>query len=81
MAEAGTKNAPGGHGQKILLLDDEPALTAVMQSLLERLNYLGDILPGGSHHGLDDVMIAGAAADIALELLPDRLLVEVAARS
>ena len=36
---AGAKNAPGGRGQKILLLDDEPALTAVMQSLLARLNY------------------------------------------
>ena len=39
VAEAGAKNAPGGRGQKILLLDDERALTAVMQSLLARLNY------------------------------------------
>jgi CheY-like chemotaxis protein len=30
---------PGGRGQKILLVDDEPALTATFQRLLARLNY------------------------------------------
>lgn len=32
-------NIAPGHGQKILLLDDEPALTASLQRLLKRMNY------------------------------------------
>src|SRR6185295_9155914 len=36
-------------------------------------------LAGGIQHRLDDVVIAGAAADIALELLPHGGLVEAAA--
>ena len=31
--------AATGHGQRILLVDDEPALTAIFQRLLERQNY------------------------------------------
>ncbi len=30
---------PHGHGQKILAVDDEPALTAVLQKILHRLDY------------------------------------------
>jgi PAS domain S-box-containing protein len=30
---------PHGHGQKILALDDEPALTSVLQRMLQRLDY------------------------------------------
>jgi PAS domain S-box-containing protein len=39
LEETVAKNVPGGRGQTILLLDDEPALTTVLQSLLARLNY------------------------------------------
>ena len=39
LTEADTSQTPHGHGQKILLVDDEPALTAVFQRLLVRLNY------------------------------------------
>jgi len=33
------KAVPRGHGQKILALDDEPALTSVLQKMLGRLDY------------------------------------------
>jgi PAS domain S-box-containing protein len=33
------KPVPGGQGQRILLVDDEPALTTVIKRNLERLNY------------------------------------------
>ena len=39
VTETGTGKVPGGHGQKILLLDDEPALATVLKTLLTRLNY------------------------------------------
>jgi CheY-like chemotaxis protein len=39
LTEADTRQTPHGHGQKILLVDDEPALTTVFQRLLVRLNY------------------------------------------
>jgi PAS domain S-box-containing protein len=39
LAEHAGKNASQGRGQKILLLDDEPALTASLKRQLERLNY------------------------------------------
>jgi CheY-like chemotaxis protein len=39
LTEAATAKLPGGRGQKILLVDDEPALTATFQRLLTRLNY------------------------------------------
>src|SRR4029450_4812403 len=35
--------------------------------------------PGRIEHRLDDVVVAGAAADVALQLVPDGRLVEVAA--
>ena len=42
-AEASTttdnSTVPQGHGQKILVVDDEPALTAVLQKTLQRLGY------------------------------------------
>jgi signal transduction histidine kinase len=38
-AEPATGNLPRGQGQAILLVDDEPTLTAAFQRLLERLNY------------------------------------------
>ena len=37
--DATAARLPGGRGQKILLVDDEPALTATFQRLLARLNY------------------------------------------
>ena len=37
--DAAAAKLPGGRGQKILLVDDEPALTATFQRLLARLNY------------------------------------------
>jgi len=37
--EPATGNIPRGQGQRILLLDDEPALTGPFKGLLERLNY------------------------------------------
>src|SRR6185437_575328 len=46
------------------------------QRLFGRLRDLH--APGGIQHRLDDVVIAGAAADIAFELLPDGGLVELA---
>ncbi len=33
------RDIPRGHGQRILILDDEPALTEPFQGLLQRLNY------------------------------------------
>jgi len=39
VSAASPRAAVPGSGQKILLLDDEPALTASFQRLLERLNY------------------------------------------
>jgi len=38
-AESTECQIPKGHGEKILLLDDEPALTTTMKGLLQRLNY------------------------------------------
>ena len=49
VAEDGARKAPSGHGQKILLLDDEPSLTAVMQTLLTRLNYQVTTSNSASH--------------------------------
>src|SRR5262249_26783896 len=45
--------------------------------LLGRLRNLH--APGGIQHRLDDVVIAGAAADVAFELVPDDGFVELAA--
>ena len=39
LTEADTSRMTRGHGQKILLVDDEPALTTVFHRLLTRLNY------------------------------------------
>ena len=39
MTDAASRQVARGHGQKILLLDDEPALTTVLERLLIRLNY------------------------------------------
>ena len=39
LSETSANPAATGTGQKILLLDDEPALTFAFQRLLERLNY------------------------------------------
>jgi CheY-like chemotaxis protein len=38
-ADPGKVRHPHGHGQRILLLDDEPALTSVVQKMLRRLDY------------------------------------------
>jgi PAS domain S-box-containing protein len=50
-AEIAVANLPLGHGQKILVVDDEPALTATIQRLLERLNYQVTIR-NGAHEAL-----------------------------
>src|SRR5437660_12853034 len=34
---------------------------------------------GGVEHRFDDIVVAGAAADLAVQLLPDGILVELAA--
>ncbi len=39
VAESAIFNVPCGQGQKVLLLDDEPILTTVLERLLIRLNY------------------------------------------
>jgi CheY-like chemotaxis protein/anti-sigma regulatory factor (Ser/Thr protein kinase) len=39
LAEAATPRIPTGHGQTILLVDDETALTSVFERLLKRLKY------------------------------------------
>src|SRR3981189_830614 len=49
----------------------------VERRLFRRLRNLH--APGGIEHRLDDVVIAGAAADVAFELLPHGGLVEAAA--
>jgi PAS domain S-box-containing protein len=39
LTDVATSDFSPGHGEKILLTDDEPALTAMYQRLLEHLNY------------------------------------------
>jgi len=39
LTDAAAGKIPHGHGQNILVVDDEPALTVVLKRLLERLNY------------------------------------------
>jgi CheY-like chemotaxis protein len=39
LTDTATQNRPHGHGQKILLVDDETVLTAMFHRLLTRLNY------------------------------------------
>jgi len=39
LAAGVASTAPHGHGQKILVVDDEPALTSVLQKMLCRLDY------------------------------------------
>src|SRR4051812_16695941 len=48
---------------------------SVRSSSFGRLRHLHP--PGGVEHGLDDVVITGAATDIALELMAHGVLVEV----
>src|SRR5882757_3159354 len=48
------------------------------QRLFRRLRDLH--ATGRVEHRFDDVVVAGAAADIAFQLVPDGLLVELAAR-
>src|SRR4051812_21221780 len=52
-------------------------INRIESRLFRRLRDLH--LAGGIQHRLDDVVIAGAAADVALELLPHGGLVEAAA--
>jgi hypothetical protein len=39
LVEGSTAEAISGHGERILLLDDEPSLTSMFQQMLSRLNY------------------------------------------
>lgn len=39
LVEGSTAEAISGHGERILLLDDEPSLTSMFQKMLLRLNY------------------------------------------
>ncbi len=48
LSEAAPDKMATGHGQQILLLDDESALTTPMQRLLERLNYRVTVSNGAS---------------------------------
>ena len=48
LSEADPGKMATGHGQQILLLDDESALTTPMQRLLERLNYRVTVSNGAS---------------------------------
>src|SRR6202051_654549 len=55
-------------------------ISAIKASCLRLFGGLRDLhAAGGVKHRLDDVVIAGAAADIAFELVPDGCLVELAA--
>src|SRR6516165_937274 len=60
------------------LLASRPARLALRRALLGRLRVPGHRL-GAGRDRLDNIVIAGAAADIALEFLADRVLVEVVA--
>src|SRR5947209_16671612 len=62
------------------LSSNRAALNGSICSKSRLFRRLRDLhLAGGIQHRLDDVVIACAAADVALELLPHRRLVEIAA--
>src|SRR5215468_5110821 len=71
--------------QHCALLEGEPTCFverggAVVNKVTHRQSslVLGRHCPGACGDRLDDVVIAGAAADVALEFLPDRRFVQIA---
>src|SRR5581483_10567875 len=64
--------------------DEHPSQPVVLRNFLPPhgglFGGLRDLHAGGGiQHRFDDVVIAGTAADIAFQLMPDRRLVELAA--
>jgi PAS domain S-box-containing protein len=83
---AGVSATPFGHGERILLVDDEPSVTSTAKLMLERLGYLVDVFshpvpalaafhqaPGAFRAVITDLtMPAMSGLDLAREILSVR---------
>jgi CheY-like chemotaxis protein len=65
LVESSTAEAISGHAERILLLDDEPALTSMFQKMLVRLNYQVTI-SGDARNAIDSFRQQPARFDLVI---------------